>query len=72
MQPDKYVIESCARLKAEHPNFVSWLQRRQAEAGRDAAMHIDEVVVRRAQGRYQELEEILALIMNGADYLRKA
>jgi pyrroline-5-carboxylate reductase len=65
-------LEACARIKHQEPAFVAMLQERLAKTQKDANMQRDVVSLRWAQGRVQELEDLLQLVENATNHLRKA
>jgi hypothetical protein len=72
MKLDQQAIESLARIKIQEPRFVEWLQSRLEKCRDDAVMQRDDVPIRWAQGRAQELRDILEAVNSAADILRKA
>lgn len=72
MKIDSKILESLARLKTQEPNFAKWLEDRLEKCRDDAVMQRDDVSTRWAQGRAQELRDILEAINSAADVLRKA
>lgn len=72
MKLETKVLESLARLKTQEPNFTRWLENRLEKCRDDAVMQRDDVSTRWAQGRAQELRDILEAINSAADVLRKA
>ena len=69
---DQGYYESCARIKFEHPEFLSKLKGKLEKYHGDVVLQRDEVTVRWAQGRAQELSDLLGDLENASDYLRKA
>lgn len=70
--PDTQVLESLARIQAQEPHFVKWLDGRLAEYHNDAIMQRDDVAMRWAQGRGQEAKDLLDMLRNASSFLRKA
>jgi hypothetical protein len=54
------------------PHFVEWLRNRLDKYRDDAIMQRDDIAVRIAQGRGQELKEIVELLDRASTLLRKA
>jgi ATP-dependent protease HslVU (ClpYQ) peptidase subunit len=72
MKLDKTVLEALARLKSAEPKLIEWLNSRLESHTVQLVNQKDEVGVRWAQGRVQETAEIIQLINNAAEILRKA
>jgi hypothetical protein len=72
MKLDPKVLESLARLKTQEPNFIKWLEGRLEKCRDDAVMQRDDVSTRWAQGRAQELRDLLEAVNSAAEVLRKA
>lgn len=64
--------EMLASVHAGNPKLVEWLKRRLESATQDAVMAKGEVDVRWAQGRAQELNEIVSALEGAVEILRKA
>lgn len=65
-------LEALVRVRNSEPELVAGL-RRMYEQRRDALLRVREVLdVGNAQGRAQELRELLSLIENAGDQLAKA
>lgn len=68
-------IEDYEMLASAHlgnPKLVEWFKRRLASATQDAIKAKGEVEVRWAQGRAQELDEIVTALEGAVEILRKA
>lgn len=72
MQPDVRQLEALARIKVQEPDFVDWLERRLKEHLAAMRRQRDDVDVRWAQGRTQEIEEILSFVNDAQNFLVKA
>jgi hypothetical protein len=72
MQPDVRQLEALARIKVQEPDFVDWLERRLKEHLAAMRRQRDDVDVRWAQGRTQEIEEILSFVNDAQNFLAKA
>lgn len=72
MQVDQHILESIARINVHEPHFVEWLRNRLDKYRDDAIMQRDDIAVRIAQGRGQELKEIVELLDRASTLLRKA
>lgn len=69
---DRTQLEVLARIKAQEPRFVEFLQSRlHSHVGQTIAQQ-DDVSLRWAQGRAQEATDLLQLLENAADALRTA
>lgn len=71
-QPDERVLNALARINQQEPVFMAWLKTHADEIREDAVLQRDEVTVRWAQGRSQELKYLLDNFSNAQAYLRKA
>jgi hypothetical protein len=69
---DQGYYESCARIKFEHTEFTSKLKSKLEKYHSDVVLQRDEVAMRWAQGRAQELSDLIGDLENASDYLRKA
>lgn len=65
------VLEALARLSRQEPQVVKWLQERLGQAGKAAVYERDDVLSRWAQGRAQELGDILAELQQAAENVNK-
>jgi hypothetical protein len=65
-------FETAARVKYEQPEFVDMLRALLETRRNEVVSHRDEISVRWAQGRCQELTDLVELLDNAAVYLRKA
>jgi hypothetical protein len=72
VQVDQHILESIARINVHEPHFVEWLRNRLDKYRDDAIMQRDDIAVRIAQGRGQELKEIVELLDRASTLLRKA
>lgn len=61
-----------AQLHLNNPKFTEWLKGRLESATTIACSAKGEVDVRWAQGRTQELSEVIGLLEDSAEILRKA
>ena len=64
--------EIAARVKFYQPEFVDMLKALLETRRNEVVLHRDEVSVRWAQGRCQELSDLIGLLDNASVYLRKA
>lgn len=71
-KPTTQVLEACARLQASEPRFMEYLETRLQDYHSDMVKQQDEVLMRWAQGRAQELEDLIKLLKQSPEYLRKA
>ena len=71
MQATTKQLEACARLNAQEPGFLEFLEARLEDTRSNAVMQRDEVSMRWAQGRAQELVELIKLVTTAQDLLRK-
>jgi len=72
MKIDRPTLEILARVNMHEPKFVEWLESRLAKHRDDALMGRDEIDVRIAQGRGREVAEIIRLLSDANEHLRKA
>ena len=72
MRTDTTDYEVLASVHRGNPKLVEWLERRLKSTEDTARKARDEVDVRWAQGRAQELIELLEALEGAADILRKA
>lgn len=70
-KPTSQDLEACARLQAHERGFTEFLKRRLQQRQTDMMKHEDTVKMRQAQGRAQELADLLELIEGAGDLLRK-
>lgn len=72
MKIETPVLQSLARINANEPKFVEWLQSKVNQYGVDGLRQRDDVTLRNIQGRGQELLEIVELLKTANEILRKA
>lgn len=72
MIPSERYLEACARVGFNEKDFLDMLKARLEKYRSDAVKHRDEVPLRWAQGRAQEVEDIIDLIEHAPEHLRKA
>lgn len=65
-------LEALARLSVNEPRVIEWLSSRLEQHTIQLVSQKDDVAVRWAQGRIQECSEIIAIIKDAAEILRKA
>lgn len=71
MKMDKRVTESLARVNGTEPHLLEWLRDR-LKRHQDHVVHErDDVAVRWAQGRTQELTDLIKAFEGAANDLRK-
>jgi hypothetical protein len=71
MSTDIRVTEALARANASEPLIAEWLQNRLEQHQKATMTLTDEVAVRWAQGRAQELAALLKELGSAAETLRK-
>ena len=71
MKTDIRVTEALARLKVTEPHIMEWLKGRLARHQHQMETQKDEVAVRWAQGRAQELKDQIKELESAADTLGK-
>jgi len=59
MKMDKRATAALARISASEPHFLEWLQDRLVQHQNQMVTQMDEVAVRWAQGRAQEVKDII-------------
>lgn len=72
MRIEQQVLEALARVQASEPHLVAWLETRLNHQMSNMVKQSDEIAVRWAQGRSQELQELLDNLQGAANILRKA
>jgi hypothetical protein len=72
MKVDIPTLEVLASVHLHQPKFVEWLESRLARHRDEALSARDEIDVRLAQGRGQELANIIKLMKDANETLRKA
>lgn len=72
MQVNVRHLEACARIGIGEKEFLDLLRARLERYRSDAVKQRDEIPLRWAQGRAQEVEELINLIENAPEHLRKA
>lgn len=71
MKIETPVLEALARLKSSEPRLVEWLEQRAQRHIIQMVNQTDDVAMRMAQGRVQEVTEILDIIKDAGNILRK-
>lgn len=65
-------LEILARVNFSEPKFVDFLEKRLTIYSDAAILQQDEVALRWVQGRAQEVRDLLILLKNASETLRKA
>lgn len=72
MRPDRRDLDALARANAGNKDFVAYLRKRRNEYHVDVGQQRDEISLRWAQGRLQELNDLIEALETAAELLEKA
>jgi hypothetical protein len=72
MRPDRKDLEALARAKSGNKDLAAYLKKRRTEYHVDVGQQRDEVTLRWAQGRLQELNDLIEALETAAELLEKA
>ena len=71
LKPDQSVLEALARIGVQEPKFIEWMRGRLNVVTNVTIQERDDTTLRMAQGRAQELADILAFIQQAPELLNK-